>query len=75
MMKGEVITLNDKDAFNGTFIESYKFGFLEINKDSIRYDQYILISINSKFQKYFESNLLIEIMNTLVDILCQLINI
>ena len=63
MMKGEIITLNDKDAFNGTFIESYKFGFLEINKDSIRYDQYILISINSKFQKYFESNLLIEIVN------------
>ena len=63
MMKGEIITLNDKDAFNGTFIESYKFGFLEINKDVIKYDQYILISINSKFQKYFESNLLIEIVN------------
>ena len=63
MMRGEIIVLDDKDAFIGTFIESYKFGSLEINKDNIGDTEYVLISINNKFQKNFKSNLLIEIVN------------
>ena len=47
----------------GTFIEGYNFGLLQINKNYINENDYILISITNKDKEYFNSSLLVEIVN------------
>ena len=63
IIKGEDIQLKNEKSINGTYIEIYGLGFLQINKNDIKDNDYVLISINNKDQKYFNSTLLIEIVS------------
>ena len=59
--KGEVIDFKGLEYFDGTFIEGYNIGLLQINKNNTKEEKYILMSIKNKEKEYFNSNLLIEI--------------
>ena len=61
-IKGEHIELNEKEAIQGTFMECYKLGILEIKRDIINKNDFVLISITNKVEVAFHSNLLVEIL-------------
>ena len=62
-IKGEYIDFKGYENILGTFIESYNFGLLQINKNYINENDFILISITNKDKEYFNSSLLVEIVN------------
>ena len=62
-IRGEYIYLNEDDAVSGMFIESYKFGFLQMNMKNTSDKEYILISITNKYKTIFDSLFLVEIIN------------
>ena len=62
-IRGEYIDLNEDDAVSGIFIESYKFGFLQMNTKNTSDKEYILISITNKYKTIFDSLFLVEIIN------------
>jgi hypothetical protein len=72
IMNGEYILLKESGSFNGNYIESYGYGFLQIqkefNKTNISYDnindeQYVLISLSNKDHNNINSPLLVEIVS------------
>jgi hypothetical protein len=62
-IKGEYIDFKGYENILGTFIEGYNFGLLQINKNYINENDFILISITNKDKEYFNSSLLVEIVN------------
>ena len=62
-LRGETIILKDDDAIYAKFSEGYNLGILQIDKNFINNDQYILISITNKVISTFDTELLIEIVN------------
>ena len=61
--RGEFIDFTGLEYCDGTFIEGYNTGLLQINKNNINEEKYILIKITNKDKEYFNSILLIEIVN------------
>ena len=62
-IKGEYIDFKGYENIKGTFIEGYNFGLLQFNKNQIEDTNYVLISITNKDKEFFNSSLLIEIVN------------
>ena len=65
--KGEYIELKEEDAIKGTFMECYKFGFLEININNLtdikETNAFVLITITNNDKTRFDSDILVEIVN------------
>ena len=60
-LRGEYIVLTDEDAILGSYMESYHFGYIQINKEYINNNDYVLIRIENKNQTRIDTYFLVEI--------------
>ena len=60
-LRGEYIVLTDEDAIRGSYMESYHFGYIQINKEYINNNDYVLIRIENKNQTRIDTYFLVEI--------------
>ena len=60
-IRGETIILNEEESILGSYMECYNFGYLQIKRNYMKNNEYVLIRITNNNHTYINSYFLVEI--------------